>query len=50
MEEKVYKTMGGAGALDIVLGVTMLVVGLAAGILLIISGSMLVNRRSKLTF
>ena len=50
MEEKVYKTMGGTGALNIVLGVVMMVIGLAAGVLLIISGSMLVNRTTKLTF
>ena len=50
MEEKVYKTMGGAGALNIVLGVIALVAGMAAGILLIISGSKLINKRSNLTF
>lgn len=50
MEEKVYKTMGGAGALNIVIGVLAIVIGLAAGVLLIVSGSMLVNRRSNLTF
>ncbi|MBQ1850450.1 MAG: hypothetical protein II477_10720 [Lachnospiraceae bacterium] len=50
MEEKVYKTMGGAGALNIVLGVLVLVGGIAMGVLLLISGSKLVNRRSHLTF
>jgi len=50
MEEKVYKTMGGAGALNVVLGVVLLVVGIATGVLLIISGSKLINRRSNLTF
>ena len=37
MEEKIYKIMRGAGALNIVLGVISLVVGIAAGVLLIIS-------------
>ena len=50
MEEKVYKTMGGAGALNIVLGVLMVVVGIASGVLLLISGFKLINRRSNLTF
>lgn len=36
MEEKVYKTMNGAGALNIVLGVIAVVVGVTSGILLII--------------
>ena len=36
MEEKIYKIMRGAGALNIVLGVISLVVGIAAGVLLII--------------
>ena len=34
MEEKIYKIMRGAGALNIVLGVISLVVGIAAGVLL----------------
>ncbi len=50
MEEKVYKTMGGAGALNIVLGVLMVVVGVSSGVLLLISGFKLINRRSNLTF
>ena len=32
MEEKIYKIMRGAGALNIVLGVISLVVGIAAGL------------------
>ncbi len=50
MEEKVYKTMGGAGALNIVIGVVARVVGGAAGTLLLISGSKLIAHRSKLMF
>lgn len=50
MEEKVYKVMGGAGAMNIVLGVVMLVVGVTTGVLLIIGGSKLVNKRTMLTF
>ncbi|MCM1570076.1 MAG: hypothetical protein NC081_11625 [Roseburia sp.] len=50
MEEKVYKTMNGAGAMNIVLGVIALAVGLAAGVLLIISGAKLLAQKSKIIF
>lgn len=50
MEEKVYKTMNGAGAMNIVLGVVTLTIGLAAGVLLIISGAKLLAQKSKILF
>jgi len=50
MDEKVYKTMNGAGALNIVMGVIALVVGLTGGILLIISGAKLIAGKSKILF
>ena len=50
MEEKVYKVMGGAGALNIVLGVIAIVFGIATGVLLIISGSKHINKRSHMIF
>ena len=50
MEEKVYKTMNGAGAMNIVLGVIALATGIAMGVLLIISGSKLLARKSNLMF
>ena len=50
MEEKVYKTMGGSGALNIVLGVVVLAVGVASGVLLIISGAKLLANKSKILF
>ena len=50
MEEKVYKTMNGAGALNIVLGVIAIVVGVTSGILLIIGGSKLISRKSGIMF
>ena len=40
----------GAGALNIVLGVISLVVGIAAGVLLIISGGKLVSGKSRILF
>lgn len=50
MDEKVYKTMSGSGALNIVLGVVTLVTGIAAGVLLIISGARLLSGKSKILF
>lgn len=50
MEEKVYKIMGGAGAMNIVLGVVALVAGVASGVLLIISGGRLLAGRTRILF
>lgn len=50
MKEKIYKVMGGSGALNIAVGVTVLVTGIVSGTLLIISGAKLLARRSKLIF
>ncbi len=50
MEEKVYKTMNGAGAMNIVLGVISLTVGIAGGVLLIVSGAKLLAGKSRIIF
>ncbi len=50
MEEKVYKTMKGAGATNIALGVITLVVGITSGILLIVTGARLIAGKSKILF
>lgn len=50
MEEKAYKTMGSAGAWNIVLGIVVLVVGVASGVMLIIGGAKLLANRSKVLF
>lgn len=50
MEEKVYKIMNGAGAMNIVLGVISLAVGIACGVLLLVSGAKLLSGKSKLLF
>ena len=50
MEKKVYKTMRGAGAMNIAVGVVTLVVGVASGILLIIGGAKLLSSKSKILF
>ncbi len=50
MEEKIYKIMNGAGAMDIVLGVITLVTGLTCGVLLIVNGARLLAGKSKILF
>lgn len=50
MEEKTYKTMNGAGALNIVLGAIAIVTGVASGVLLIITGAKLLAGKSKILF
>lgn len=50
MEEKVYRTMRGTGAWNIVLGIVVLVVGVASGVMLIIGGAKLLAEKSKVLF
>ena len=50
MDEKVYKTMNGAGAVSIAVGVVTLVTGVVCGILVIISGAKLLANKSKILF
>lgn len=50
MDEKIYKTMGGVGALNIVVGVVVLVAGLASAVLLIIGGAKLLAGKTKILF
>ena len=45
MEERTYKVLGGTGALNLTFGVISIVVGLTAGIHLIISGAKLLGSR-----
>lgn len=50
MEEKAYKTMGSVGAANLVLGICILIGGIASGILLIVNGARLLKNRTDLTF
>ena len=50
MEEKIYKTISGSGALNIAVGVVVLVTGIVSGTLLIIGGAKLLAGRSKILF
>ncbi|MDD7267727.1 MAG: hypothetical protein SPL15_00400 [Lachnospiraceae bacterium] len=50
MSEKVYKSIGLSGALNIALGVITIVVGLTTGVLMIVSGAKLLRDKMNLTF
>ena len=48
--EKAYKTMQSAGVGSIVLGIIMIVTGVAAGIISIINGARLLKNMNQITF
>ena len=50
MNEKAYKSMKLAGAGNIAIGIVILVIGIAAGTLAIISGASLLKNKNELTF
>lgn len=50
MNEKIYKTMTGAGALNLAAGIITIAVGVAVGILLIVSGARLLRRKTDILF
>ena len=50
MNEKAFKIMSGSGATDVVVGVVVLVTGIASGVVLLISGAKLLKGRYHITF
>lgn len=50
MTEKVYKAMRNAGAANLAIGITLIVVGVASGVILLISGANLFKAKKGLTF
>lgn len=50
MTEKAFKTMGNAGAANLAIGIILIVVGIASGVVLIISGARLFKEKRGLTF
>lgn len=50
MTEKAYKTMKRAGAWNIVIGVVVICIGIAAGIMSIVSGGRLLKAKSDILF
>ena len=45
MNEKIYKAMGSSAVSSLVIGICVLATGIAAGVLLIINGSRLLNQK-----
>lgn len=50
MDEKIYKTMGSAGASTLAVGICVLAGGITAGTLLIVNGARLLKNKSKIMF
>ena len=50
MNEKIYRTMGLSGAASIAIGIVVAGVGVAAGVVSIVSGCALLKRRKNITF
>ena len=50
MNEKIFKTMGLSGAAAIAVGIVVTVIGIAAGVVSIVSGCVLLKRRKNITF
>ena len=48
MHEKIYKTMGSAGVGSLVLGIVILVTGIASGIMMIVNGARLLKHKSDI--
>jgi hypothetical protein len=48
--EKVYKTMRNVGAANIAVGIVIATVGLSTGIIAIVSGALLLKRKSEIMF
>lgn len=50
MSEKVYRTMKATGILNIVLGICSIILGIGIGVATIVSGAVLLKRKSHLIF
>ena len=50
MNEKIYKTMGRVCGGNIAMGAVLVVVGVATGVLMIVSGAGLLKRRGEIMF
>lgn len=48
MEEKTYKVIGSTGILNIVLGIISITAGVAAGVLLLVSGAKLLAGKARI--
>lgn len=49
MNEKIYKTISQAGILNLTIGIAMSILGLASGVLMIVTGARLLKRKYEIT-
>ena len=47
-DQKIYKVVGATGAWNLAIGIATIIVGLGAGIMLVISGAKLLASRTKI--
>jgi len=50
MDEKNYKSLGWCGGFNIAIGVISIVMGIAAGVILIVSGAKVLSAKNKMIF
>ncbi len=50
MEENIYRTMKSVGVGNLVLGILIIIIGIAAGVSSIVSGAKLIRKRKDLMF
>lgn len=50
MNEKVYGTMRNTGIINIIFGITTIVIGAATGVVMIVCGAKLLRRKSEIMF
>lgn len=50
MTEKAYKSMRWVGVANIAIGVVVMVIGIAAGIITVVGGTRLLKNKNELTF
>ena len=50
MEEKTYKTMGSSGILSLVIGIIICILGVGAGVAMIVNGGRLLKGKNDIMF
>ncbi len=50
MSEKIYNTMKSVGVGNLVIGILIILAGIATGVLMIISGAKLLKKKSEILF
>ncbi|MGN6711542.1 MAG: hypothetical protein ACTHKA_07935 [Anaerocolumna jejuensis] len=50
MSEKIYTTMKSVGVGNLVIGILLIITGIASGVLVIVNGSRLLRKKSEILF